>query len=413
MSDCWEIQLYKEFLRLDTSHPNPNYTSTVEWLQRKSKDLGMECRVHELVQHNPIVILTKIGSDPALPAVAFNCHTDVVPVVPEKWTALPSGVTPFDAWEDPATGNIYARGSQDMKIAGAGFLCGMQRLVQKSVTLRRTVHFLFVPDEEVGGTKGMAPFVISPDFKALNIGVVIDEGLAHPDDKYMVYYGERHPWWGVVTANSAMGHGSKFYEDPTSVNKILTFARTLEDIHKKQHEKLKQRPGHEGEFTSVNITVLKAGVTKDGQTFQYNQIPGEASVGFDMRVPYDMYDDMMKKMEEECGNQGLTLNWLQVAAKSPPSPIGPHAAWLQALLRVAENHKVQTTTTIFPAATDSRFVRRIGVPAYGFTPLRKTPQLLHDHNEYVNRASFMEAVDVYENLIQELTLVDQATVSKI
>lgn len=36
---------------------------------------------------------------------------------------------------------------------------------------------------------------------------------------------------------------------------------------------------------------------------------------------------------------------------------------------------------IFPAATDSRYVRQEGIVAFGFSPMANTPILLHDHNE--------------------------------
>lgn len=36
---------------------------------------------------------------------------------------------------------------------------------------------------------------------------------------------------------------------------------------------------------------------------------------------------------------------------------------------------------LFPAATDSRFLRQLGVPALGFSPMNNTPVLLHDNDE--------------------------------
>jgi aminoacylase len=36
---------------------------------------------------------------------------------------------------------------------------------------------------------------------------------------------------------------------------------------------------------------------------------------------------------------------------------------------------------IFPASTDSRYVRTEGIVAFGFSPMANTPILLHDHNE--------------------------------
>lgn len=36
---------------------------------------------------------------------------------------------------------------------------------------------------------------------------------------------------------------------------------------------------------------------------------------------------------------------------------------------------------IFPASTDARYFRQLGLPAIGFSPMKNTPILLHDHNE--------------------------------
>lgn len=36
---------------------------------------------------------------------------------------------------------------------------------------------------------------------------------------------------------------------------------------------------------------------------------------------------------------------------------------------------------IFPASTDARYFRQLGLPAFGFSPMANTPILLHDHNE--------------------------------
>lgn len=40
----------------------------------------------------------------------------------------------------------------------------------------------------------MAKFVHSDDFKALNIGFSLDEGIASPNDVFPVFYAERSTW---------------------------------------------------------------------------------------------------------------------------------------------------------------------------------------------------------------------------
>lgn len=38
---------------------------------------------------------------------------------------------------------------------------------------------------------------------------------------------------------------------------------------------------------------------------------------------------------------------------------------------------------ILASTTDARYIRELGIPALGFSPMTNTPILLHDHNEVV------------------------------
>lgn len=75
-----------------------------------------------MVKDKPIDILTLKGTDESLPSIILNSHTDVVPVVREKWT-----VDPFEAIKKP-NGDIVARGSQDMKCVGIWYLEALRKL---------------------------------------------------------------------------------------------------------------------------------------------------------------------------------------------------------------------------------------------------------------------------------------------
>ena len=41
---------------------------------------------------------------------------------------------------------------------------------------------------------GMERFVEHDEFKAMNVGFGLDEGLANPTETYTVYYGEKSGW---------------------------------------------------------------------------------------------------------------------------------------------------------------------------------------------------------------------------
>jgi len=57
---------------------------------------------------------------------------------------------------------------------------------------------------------------------------------------------------------------------------------------------------------------------------------------------------------------------------------------------------------IFPAATDSRFIRQLGIPAIGFSPMAGTPILLHDHNEYLGRRAFAQGCAAYVRVVRAM-----------
>ena len=125
-----------------------------------------------MVPGKPIHILKWTGQDPSLPCLMLNSHIDVVPVSRDQWTH-----DPFAADQLP-NGNIYARGSQDMKCVGIGYLEAIRLMKRQGIRQpRRTILVTFVPDEEIGGHDGMEKWVLTDHFKALNVGFVLDEGI--------------------------------------------------------------------------------------------------------------------------------------------------------------------------------------------------------------------------------------------
>ena len=63
---------------------------------------------------------------------------------------------------------------------------------------------------------------------------------------------------------------------------------------------------------------------------------------------------------------------------------------------------VHRCVQVFPAGTDSRFLRALKIPCFGFSPMRKCPILLHEHDEYVPRSVFLEGPKVYVKILARL-----------
>lgn len=42
---------------------------------------------------------------------------------------------------------------------------------------------------------------------------------------------------------------------------------------------------------------------------------------------------------------------------------------------------------------------QVDLPALGFSPMNKTPVLLHDHDEFLNEDVFLKGIDIYCQII--------------
>ncbi|KAJ1772875.1 adenylate cyclase [Coemansia sp. RSA 353] len=396
------VERFIEYLRIKTVQPTPDYATCQAFLERQAQELGLEFWAKEYVSGKPVVVLSWTGTEPELPSIILNSHTDVVPVFEEFWTH-----PPFEAAR-VATGTgdykIIARGAQDMKIVGHGYLEAVRAMQAQGTRLRRTLHLVYVPDEEIGGHDGMALFVKSPEFLALNAGFALDEGMANPQPELRVFYGERAPCWVRFVAHGNTGHGSQFIED-TAAEKLVPIINYLMEFRREQLDKF--RTPHDdgsvrtlGDVTSSNLTMLDSGV-------QHNVVPERASVCFDIRMtPSINYEEFRRGLEDLAARHGAELEMVQfwddntMTGTTPADPFwAPFAAAIDGL-------GMQIAKEIFPAATDSRYLRRAGVPALGVTPLCNTPILLHDHNEYVLESDVLAATDFYVRVIAAVANAD-------
>lgn len=113
--------------------------------------------------------------------------------------------------------------------------------------------------KEVGGYLGMEKFVHTDEFKALNIGFSLDEGIASPAEAFDLYYAERTIWQIEFICHGQSGHGSMLFLN-TPGEKIHYIIDKLMNFRKVQIAKLDNNPEMDlGDVTSVNMTLLNGG----------------------------------------------------------------------------------------------------------------------------------------------------------
>lgn len=313
----------------------------------------------------------------------------------------------------------------------------------------RNVFLTFVPDEEIGGRDGMGAFINGGHMDRLvgKVAVALDEGLANPTEDelaYTVFFGERMPLWILVTAEGPTGHGSRFIKD-TAIEKLLGVANKAFAKRREQEEILgyststptptasataSSSPSSSdstsasdlsatgckhceakklGDVLTINLTVLQAGVSTDGgESFSINVVPTTAMAGFDIRVPVTTpIPEVVAMLDEWCAAEGMSWKFdpktgIDASVQHAVSSTKADDKWWSAFTGAFEGLGAKIVPEIFPAGTDSRFLRQKGIPAFGFSPMGKSPILLHEHNEYLDKAVFLQGIGVYQRIIPAL-----------
>ncbi|XP_058444394.1 aminoacylase-1A-like [Malaya genurostris] len=387
-----EIQIFREYLRIPTVHPDVNYDECVKFLKRQAEDLQLPVQVIEVNPGKPIVIITWEGTDPAEKSIILNSHTDVVPVYAERWSH-----PPFAADMDNE-GRIYARGAQDMKCVGMQFLAAIRALKRDGVRLKRTIHATFVPDEEIGGKLGMKEWVHKESFQQLNCGFAIDEGIAGPGEEFPLFYGERSVWHVLFHISGTPGHGSLLLKD-TAGQKARYLIDKLMDMRAQEVQKLENNPEFTiGDVTTINITMMSGGV-------QSNVVPPELMVCFDIRVAIDVkHLELENQLLDWCreAGGGIELEYDQKCPFVKPTKLdGSNPYWV-AFKDALDELGLKVKPQIFPGGTDSRYIRGIGIPAIGFSPMNNTPVLLHDHDEFIHVDTYLKGIEIYKKIISNV-----------
>ncbi|GAA0168433.1 hypothetical protein LIER_23150 [Lithospermum erythrorhizon] len=275
----------------------------------------------------------------------------------------------------------------------------------------RTVHISYVPDEEIGGFDGMEKFAQSKEFKKLNVGFVLDEGQASTGDEYRVFCADRTVWSLVIKVVGFPGHGSRLYDNSAMENLMKSIER-ISKFREAQFDVVKAGLAANSEVVSVNPVYLKAGI-ESPKGFVMNMQPSEAEAGFDVRLPPSADAELLKmKIREEWAPSWRNMTY-EIVEKAPhrdfvgrrvmTPPVASNPWWLALKQGVEEAGGKLAKPEILASTTDAKYMRQIGLPTFGFSPMKNTPILLHDHNEHLKDTVYLEGIKVYESAIKSLS----------
>ena len=213
--------------------------------------------------------------------------------------------------------------------------------------------------------------------------------------QYTAFNGERAPWWVRLRAEGKAGHASRLLQN-TAVEALLTALHRVQEFRAERSDDVHAKCHKLGDVTSVNITNVSAG------GIAYNVVPAEAEATLDIRLPPSVSHAEFEKVVEGWAGDECTVTRLVQSPEVEATPTSDK--FVRAFVAQVGEENVNLET--FPAATDSRFLRAIGIPVIGFSPMRNTPVLLHEADERLHRDVFTEGLVVMRGVIEALVAVE-------
>jgi acetylornithine deacetylase/succinyl-diaminopimelate desuccinylase-like protein len=429
------VELLRSLIRVKSVNPPGDEIPAARYLEQLLTDEGLRPTVVEPFPGRGSIVCRVHGDDSGGDPLLLLSHLDVVPADPAGWTHDPFG-------GELADGYVWGRGAIDMKSMVAMEVQIMRRLARAARQagrdpatdpipgLRRDVIFCSTADEEAGGWEG-ANWIVNEHPDWLQAAGALNEAggiaVSYAGTRfYPIQVAEKGFVVYKLNVRGRWGHGSV----PTDENAAVLAAQIVTRLAEPGQPRLTETvlallgrampglsPGAQAAIMgltssspervdatlrelcdpvlartasaiihdTISIGIVRAGV-------KYNVIPGVAEIELDCRTlpgtdEAAMREELRRRIGEELWSR-VEVECQQVG----PAVQAPLDGSLYPLLeQVIRDHDPEGVPLPFlaPYATDAKHLARIGVPTYGFSPLRMGTQdsflqLLHGDDERVS-----------------------------
>lgn len=422
------LDILQRYIRIDTSNPPGNEAPAARFLGEILEAEGLACDYIETHPNRELVMTRLRGDRSRGGALLLGNHLDVVPVEEEAWD-----VPPFEGIV--RDGRIYGRGALDMKGCGVMQLMTVLLLHRLDVPLGRDVIFLAVPDEEAGSIRGIRwvirhrPDLLDGIDFALNEGVGgITEFAGGEGRIFMPTIDEKGVAWLRLRATGPGGHGSvpttenpavrllaallrlaewdrglTFTPGTTALVERLADAGIVPDPADRSAlaAALQSDPRSHAMFVhTLNVTMVEAGI-------KANVIPPRAEAVLDCRLlPGEDIEGWMESVRRQIDDPLVEVEpeARDVYGTNPSDWESELFVAIRDTMTAAVEDAI-VVPGLATFATDNRFLREFGIPAYGFIPCLLSPEELaglHAHNEFLTLDNFEMGTELTYEIVRSV-----------
>ena len=418
------VDLLRTLIRIPSVNPPPEpgdgELRAAQAVAAALVDVGVDAAIHEPTAGRGSVTARLRGDGTGGEPLLLLSHLDVVPAPPELWTHDPFGA-------DVADGYVWGRGAVDMKGMVAMEVAVLRRLAAEARAagrdpatdpipgLRRDVLLAVTADEEAGGIHGAGWMVEQRPDLLQAVGALNECGGVS-----VAFGGKRFYPIGVaekgyanfrIVVHGTWGHGSMPRADNAAVRAAAIVTRLAEpgptrltpamatffDVVAGEIggatgdlvRRIASADGNDRETAIARVcdemygravralladtaspNVIQAGV-------KYNVIPGVAEIQVDCRtLPGTDEAAMRAELRRRVGEELWTHCDVEVFGAMPPVDAPLDTDLYRTLESTIRDHDPDgvPVPVMAPFATDAKHTIRLGIPTYGFSPLRLEPE---------------------------------------
>ena len=434
-------EIYQELVEINTSDSVGDNTQAAQAMAARLKAAGFTDAEMQIVvppgapkKDNLVARLKGTGAKKPLLLLA---HIDVVEAKREEWER-----DPFKLVEEG--GYFYARGSVDDKAMASIFVANMIRYKKQNYKPDRDLILALTADEELGSTSKWngANWLVKNNRELFDAEFGLNEGGGGElkNGKPLLQRVQAAEKVSVnfrVEAKNRGGHSSV----PRPDHAIYELAEGLARFAKHQFPaKLSEiTRGYflkSADFTSgqdaADMRAVARGDTPDPQAAArlsatsalYNSVmrttcvatrlegghagnalPQTARAVINCRVlPGESIDGVRDEIAKAIANPSISVTRTSDPVPSPPSPLRPDV--VQAIEKLTNESwpGIPVVPSMSTGATDSRFLRNVGIPMYGVSGLFLDPEDNRSHglNERMPVKSLYDGHEFLYRLVKEL-----------
>jgi len=432
-------EIYKELIEIHTGVSTGNVTPAAVAMAARFRTAGVPdsdifVGGPRPDKHNVVARIR--GRNSGRKPVILLAHIDVVEALKADWSA---DLDPFVFTE--RDGYYYGRGTADDKAMASIFVANAFRLKQEGYVPDRDIIIALTADEESGPANGV-DWLLKNHPGLVDGALVINEGgggtLRNGKPLFnTVQATEKITTNLTLRVTNKGGHSSvpradnaiyslalalgkvSAYQFPIKLNDVtrLFFSRTAEQEEPAMGRAMKALVANPGDQSAVSVvtadprynsmlrtTCVATGLSGGHAT---NALPQLAEANINCRIyPDETAQQVRDALAKTIGDSVVEVLVRTQRPPSPPSPLLPEV--MQPVERITRElfGNIPVIPVMSTGATDSRFFRQQGVPAFGVSGLFLDPSVdarAHGRDERMRIQSYYEGQEFLYRLTKALT----------